>query len=90
MSLSPYWIIAAAIEAGIGDKDLSDSVKCICVSDYGDISQEVLRFAEMIAEKEREACAKVCETSCLRSKNASEYNAVCMKMSNSIRARSMP
>ncbi len=49
-------IIKLAGEVGLTDKDLGDGM-----TDYGDSSAEIVRFAELVAANERDACAKVCD-----------------------------
>ena len=49
-------IIRMAQKAGLTDPDLGE-----CVTDYGDATEGVLRFAELVAAAEREACAQVAE-----------------------------
>jgi hypothetical protein len=45
-------IIRMAQKAGLTDPDLGE-----CVTDYGDATEGVLRFAELVADAEREACS---------------------------------
>ena len=47
-------IIRMAQKAGLTDPDLGE-----CVTDYGDATEGVLRFAELVAAAEREACAEL-------------------------------
>lgn len=49
-------IIRTAQKAGLTDPDLGE-----CVTDYGDATEGVLRFAELVIAAEREACANVVE-----------------------------
>ena len=49
-------IIRMAREAGVTDPTLGE-----CVTDYGDATEDLERFAALVAAAEREACAKVCE-----------------------------
>jgi len=53
-------IINLALDCGIGDCDLSHRGESV-VTDYGNSTDDVLRFAAKIAEIEREACARLCE-----------------------------
>jgi hypothetical protein len=48
-------IIRLAHECGVGDSDISD--EDTVVTDYGNATAAILRFAEAIARAEREACA---------------------------------
>jgi hypothetical protein len=49
-----------AIESGLCDPDLSRHYGQL-ITDYGDSTEAVFKFASMVAAAEREACAKVCE-----------------------------
>ena len=49
-------IIKLAREAGLTDPDLGE-----CVTDYGNATESVLRFAALVAQAEREACADICD-----------------------------
>jgi hypothetical protein len=50
-------IIRLAEEAGLIDPDLGE-----CVTDYGDATDSIRRFAALVAAAEREACAQVAES----------------------------
>lgn len=54
-------ILNAAIDSGLCNKNLSDLESEYLVTDYGFSTNEVLKFAELVALTEREACASVCE-----------------------------
>lgn len=56
-------IISMAREAGFAIESWADG-QHVSVCNYGteiDITNEILRFAALVAAHEREACAKVCE-----------------------------
>lgn len=53
-------IIRMAQVSGIRDQDISPE-DCV-VTDYGDITDSLWSFAELVSAAEREACAKVCES----------------------------
>lgn len=44
-------VIDMAEESGLTDKDLGPGM-----TDYGDSTEQILKFAALVAEKEREAC----------------------------------
>jgi hypothetical protein len=48
-----------AIDSGLCDRDLGQGKQLM--TDYGDATDTVERFAEMVSAAEREECAKVCE-----------------------------
>jgi hypothetical protein len=49
-------IIRMAREAGLIDPDLGE-----CVTDYGDATDSIRRFAALVTAAEREACAEICD-----------------------------
>ncbi|HTH09243.1 MAG TPA: hypothetical protein VMA55_06715 [Acidovorax sp.] len=49
-------LIAMAKEAGLTDPDLGD-----WMTDYGDAQEGITKFAELVAAREREACAQYME-----------------------------
>lgn len=51
-------IIAMAKEAGF---DMSRLPSIRAANVYGEVNDELARFAALVAAKEREACAKVCD-----------------------------
>ena len=51
-------IIAMAREAGF---DMSHLPSIRAANVYGEVNDELARFAALVAAKEREACAQVCE-----------------------------
>ena len=53
-------IIAMATEAGF---DMSNLPSIRAANVYGEVNDELARFADMVAAKEREACAQVCDAS---------------------------
>ena len=52
-------VIRLAEEAGLTDPDLGG-----CVTDFGDATDSIHRFAALVAAAEREACARVVEQYC--------------------------
>ena len=53
-------IIAMAKEAGF---DMSNLPSIRAANVYGEVNDELARFADLVAAKEREACAQVCDAS---------------------------
>lgn len=51
-------VMTLAVECGVCDETLSSAEQV--VSDFGDITAEILEFARRVAEAERKACAKAC------------------------------
>ncbi len=55
--MTPEEIIAMAKEAGF---DMSRLPSIRAANVYGEVNDELERFASLVAAKEREACAQVC------------------------------
>ena len=53
-------IIAMAKEAGF---DMSNLPSIRAANVYGEVNDELARFADLVAANEREACAQVCDAS---------------------------
>lgn len=58
--MTPEEITAMAREAGF---DMSRLPSIRAANVYGEVNDELARFASLVAAKEREACAQVCDAS---------------------------
>ena len=59
-------IIRMAREAGFSVIDLDGTAEVLCCDAYHLQTEDIERFAVLVAAAEREACAKVCESEGLR------------------------
>ena len=75
-------IIAMAREAGF---DMSRLPSIRAANVYGEVNDELARFAALVAAKEREACAQVCDGFDTGRRLTSDFKAA--EMAAAIRAR---